>query len=150
MYVRRVLICASVLILFEFISYLSVHQNEAGSISNRVTPPLTFTIERVTGDIYLPIILSSRAPNPDLVVDELLVDSGGITMTIRNVGSVAVVDDFWVDAYFDPTQTSEVNKPWKSIAPAGVVRGVTQNLGAGQLLTLTINWRQLLRGQLEQ
>ena len=35
-YVRRVLIDASVLILVEFISYLTVHQNGTGSIIPRV------------------------------------------------------------------------------------------------------------------
>jgi hypothetical protein len=58
-------------------------------------------------------------------------------MVIRNQANVAATNPFWVDVYFNPSQTPTVNKIWQSIAPAGAAWGVTQSLNPGTSLTLT-------------
>jgi hypothetical protein len=67
--------------------------------------------------------------------------SGGIEISIRNLGNAPVTDAFWVDAYFNPTQIPSLNKEWETIAPAGAVWGVTgaglSQLTPGGTLTLT-------------
>jgi hypothetical protein len=61
-----------------------------------------------------------------------------ITITIRNRGDQPVTRSFWVDVYFDPDNTPQLNQPWQSIAPAGAAWGVTKNLAPGEVLTLTV------------
>jgi hypothetical protein len=88
--------------------------------------------------MYLPLIF--KAPTyipPDLVVDSLNASGGGVAVVIRNSGPTPVVDAFWVDVYFNPSQMPTVNKPWDSIASHGVVWGVTSPIPAGGSLTLT-------------
>ena len=109
----------------------------AGNISDWVTPPYTFTIQAGDGKIYLPLIFRQQAAGPDLVVDAVVATTGTVSVTIRNTGTEAVNDAFWVDVYFNPTQTPAVNKPWNAIAPAGAVWGVTQSLAPSESLTLT-------------
>ncbi len=53
-----------------------------------------------SGDIYLPLIFQS--PAPDLIVSYVAASSNAITVTIVNTGTAAVVDAFWVDAYINP------------------------------------------------
>jgi len=119
----------------------------AGNASDYVNPPLTFTLNTKTGDIYLPIIMNGFINGPDLVIDELTAGSGGITVTIRNVGTEPAVDAFWVDVYFNPSQTPAVNKPWQSIAPAGATWGVTKELARDETLTLTVGGDYYFAGE---
>jgi hypothetical protein len=90
--------------------------------------------------IFLPLIFNNFVAIPDLVIvpGSLSAGSGGVSLQVQNVGMVAVVDTFWVDVYFNPTQTPTVNKPWKTIAPAGAVWGVTKSLVPGETLTLMV------------
>lgn len=89
------------------------------------------------GKLYLPFIGKAASPGCDLVTDEVNAGSGGITVKIRNQGRIAVTDSFWLDVYFNPSQTPAVNRPWDTIAPAGAVWGVTRTLAPGESLTLT-------------
>jgi hypothetical protein len=89
------------------------------------------------GKLYLPFIGKAASPGCDLVIDEVNAGSGGITVKIRNQGRTAVTDSFWLDVYFNPSQTPVVNRPWDTIAPAGAVWGVTRALNPGESLTLT-------------
>ncbi len=86
--------------------------------------------------LYLPLLLRDFAVAPDLTIDSVTATTNGATVTIRNAGNSAVTDAFWVDVYFNPTQTPEVNLPWEIIAPAGAVWGVTEPLAPGESLTL--------------
>jgi Zn-dependent metalloprotease len=86
---------------------------------------------------YLPMIFKHHAPGPDLVVESLVATSNAVTVTIKNQGNVLVTDAFWVDVYFNPTETPGVNKPWDTIASYGVVWGVTASIPADGSLTLT-------------
>jgi hypothetical protein len=91
--------------------------------------------------IFLPLIMmtNAAAASPDLVVDNLVATGDSVTVTIKNVGSAAVMDAFWVDVYFNPTQTPAINRPWDTIASHGVVWGVTRSIPSGGTLTLTTN-----------
>ena len=93
------------------------------------------------GFIFLPLIFKDSVPAPDLVVDSLGANSSGVTLVIRNQGSVPVVDAFWVDVYFNPSVTPSLNQRWQDIASHGQVWGVTgsglSQLGPGGTLTLT-------------
>ncbi len=86
---------------------------------------------------YLPIIVSGFVSAPDLMVDDIRATSTGVTVTIRNAGTAAAVDEFWVDVYFNPSQTPGLNQPWDAIASYGAVWGVTQPLAPGESLVLT-------------
>ncbi len=88
--------------------------------------------------VYLPLILRGFTSGPDLVIDSLSAGSGGPEVVIRNAGNAPVVDAFWVDVYFNPTETPGLNKTWPMIAPAGAVWGVTQTLAPDEELTLTV------------
>jgi len=90
--------------------------------------------------IYLPLIFKTpRYAPPDLVVDSLSASGDAVTAVIRNSGTAPLVDAFWVDVYFNPSQTPALNKPWDTIASHGVVWGVTTPIPAGGSLTLTNN-----------
>jgi hypothetical protein len=109
----------------------------AGNVSGYVSPPATFFVTQ--GDLYFPIIVKNYVVAPDLVVvpGSLTATSNSITLTIRNDGNATVKDSFWVDVYFNPTQTPKLNRPWNTIAPAGASWGVVQSLAPGDTLILT-------------
>ena len=91
----------------------------------------------VGGLIYLPVVYKNRLFMPDLVVDDLTADSNTVTVLIRNAGTSATVEDFWVDVSIGPkTKPPRINQPWERIAAHGVVWGVIDSLPAGGSLTL--------------
>ncbi len=102
--------------------------------------------QTVNSRIYfqnLPLIFKDLASNPnlapDLVVDNVTTGPTGPSVTLRNAGSTAVTDDFWVDVYFNPTPAPPpLNRIWQSIAPYGAYWGVTGSLAPGETLTLTV------------
>ncbi|MEM7030389.1 MAG: putative Ig domain-containing protein [Chloroflexota bacterium] len=122
----------------------TVQANDAaGNSSLLVDPPASFSIVSLDGEpgrLYLPLIMhnSSALSGPDLVVTQLVATSNLVTVTIRNVGDVTVTNPFWVDVYFNPSEPPSINRPWDSIAQAGAVWGVDQQLPPGQSLTLTV------------
>jgi uncharacterized repeat protein (TIGR01451 family) len=87
--------------------------------------------------VYLGMITKGFLTAPDLVVDDVDATSNGATVTIRNVGTATVTDEFWVDLYFNPSQLPSLNHPWDTIANQGAVWGVTQSLIPGQVLVLS-------------
>jgi hypothetical protein len=89
--------------------------------------------------IYLPIVLKNFVPLPDLVVDSLSATGDVVTVVIRNAGTAPAVGAFWVDVYFNPSQTPTVNQRWDSIASHGVVWGVTTTIAPGESLIMTNN-----------
>jgi hypothetical protein len=87
--------------------------------------------------LYLPVIFKAFVDLPDLVVDSLAASSSEVRVVIRNAGTSAAADDFWVDVSFDPTSSPpQINQPWPLIASQGVVWGVTKDLAAGESLEL--------------
>ena len=89
-------------------------------------------------NFYLPIISQKTFTIPDLVITDLTATGNSISVMVKNQGNTPVSDAFWVDVYFNPTQTPALNKRWSDIAPAGAVWGVTIDIPAGDSLTLTV------------
>ncbi|MFB0534622.1 MAG: hypothetical protein ACETWR_06540, partial [Anaerolineae bacterium] len=105
-----------------------------------VTDPVTDNNQAVDHSgsrIFLPLTMKGFVSAPDLVVDDLIATSNAVTVTIRNAGTAAVTDEFWVDVYFDPRVTPSLNQPWDTIADHGVVWGITTTIPAGGSLVLT-------------
>ncbi|MFN8456014.1 MAG: choice-of-anchor D domain-containing protein [Anaerolineae bacterium] len=91
-----------------------------------------------TVKLYLPLVFNNAASGPDLVVESLKAGSNGLTLVVRNLGNAPVSDAFWVDVYFNPSQTPGLNKPWNTIASHGAVWGVSGvTLAPGQSLNLS-------------
>jgi murein DD-endopeptidase MepM/ murein hydrolase activator NlpD len=101
--------------------------------------PISYPISFVPmgNPIYLPLIFKHHVSGPDLVVDSLVATSDAVTVTIKNQGSTPVTDEFWVDVYFNPTETPSLNHPWDTITSHGVVWGVTTSIPPGSSLVLT-------------
>jgi PKD repeat protein len=105
--------------------------------------------------IYLPLILKSAGPpgpgGPDLVVKELTASSNAVTLVIKNQGDAWTADDedFWVDVYVDPREPPSLNKIWQAIAEQGLAWGVTDPIGPGGELTLTIGGAYYVPGESE-
>jgi len=95
----------------------------------------TFAV-KPAGPIYLPLVCKGFVSAPDLVVEGLVATRSAVTVTIRNQGNAPATDDFWVDVYFNPTETPSVNKPWDTIASHGAAWGVTSDIPAGDVLVL--------------
>ncbi len=104
------------------------------------SPAYNVVVNSTSSNIYLPLICKDCVTGSDLIIvpGSLVASSSAITLQIQNVGNTATNNDFWVDVYFNPTQTPTLNKPWDTIAPAGATWGVTQPLTAGQVLALTV------------
>jgi PKD repeat protein len=89
---------------------------------------------------YFPFIFSHSSGNPDLVVQSFNASSSSLTLTIKNIGKRPVTHPFWIDVYFNPSQTPGLNQRWDTIAPAGAVWGVMgsglNQLAPGKSLTL--------------
>ncbi len=128
--------------------FLAFHANFSGGAGDNLNVRPVFEVQLGSGavtrqTVHLPLILKDYAARPDLVVTDLTVSSGSITLTIANQGDGAVTDAFWVDVYFNPTITPSLNQPWDTIAPQGAVWGVTEaglsQLTPGGVLTLTAN-----------
>jgi uncharacterized repeat protein (TIGR01451 family) len=89
--------------------------------------------------IYLPLVNKNFATFVDLIVEELVVSSTGVTVTVKNVGNAPVEDAFWVDLYIDPDPPpTGVNQQWQDLSIQGVAWGVTDPLPANTSLTLTL------------
>ncbi len=93
-----------------------------------------------SGDIYLPIICKGCVTGADLIIvpSSLVASGNSITLQIQNIGNSASSNDFWVDVYFNPTQTPSLNKPWDTIASKGAIWGVTKSLAPGEVVTLVV------------
>ncbi len=90
--------------------------------------------------LYLPLV--ARAGLPDLVVEQISVVNGALQVTIRNIGSAPVLNEFWVDAYIGPrTPPTAVNQTWDTVGNEGLVWGVTADalpMAPDAALTLSI------------
>lgn len=90
--------------------------------------------------LYLPIV--AKAGLPDLVVEQISVVNGAVQVTIRNIGTAPVLNEFWIDAYIGPrTPPTAVNQTWDTVGNEGLVWGITANalpLAPNVALTLAI------------
>lgn len=94
--------------------------------------------------LFMPVVAYENGglSAPDLVVSAIVAATNGIQVTIKNQGSAAVTNGFWVDVYIDPsTPPRTVNQVWGSLSQQGIVWGVTSAalpLDPGETLLLTI------------
>lgn len=93
--------------------------------------------------IYVPLVSQAYVQAPDLVVQSIAATSDGVQVVIRNQGSGAVWDEFWVDVYVDPSAApAQVNQTWDHLGSQGIAWGVTSPassaLGPGGVITLTV------------
>jgi hypothetical protein len=98
--------------------------------------------------IFLPAVEFARGP--DLVVEQITVAPSTdlasttpivISVTIRNQGDTATVNDFWVDLYINPSRRPLPHDLWYRLCPeptcVGLAWPVTQRLGPGEQLTIS-------------
>jgi hypothetical protein len=89
--------------------------------------------------VFAPLAMHGYVVAPDLVVEQLTATPLGVQVVIRNQGTAAVTNDFWVDAYIDPNPApTGVNQIWNELADEGMVWGVTADLSPGEAITLTV------------
>ncbi len=90
--------------------------------------------------IYLPLVFQGYQAAPDLVVRSIVATTNNVQVVIANVGDGPATDDFWVDVYIDPVPPpTAVNQIWNDLCDQGLVWGVTTDMAAGSVLTLTVN-----------
>jgi uncharacterized repeat protein (TIGR01451 family) len=111
---------------------------------DNVATNMTTVLDPVPFRVYLPIIARpfGFVTEPDLVVEQLLVSSYAVTVTVKNVGDSPVIEPFWVDVYLDPDPApTAVNQLWNDVGEQGLAWAVTQPvlaLAAGGEVTLTV------------
>jgi uncharacterized repeat protein (TIGR01451 family) len=112
---------------------VSISSDQTSSqTSNVVDHPVTTS--GGTKSVFLPIILNNwggEQPGPtnaNLVVESIdfvgspPINDGDryhVQVTVRNIGSEAVTNDFWVDLYLNPVSTPTVNQPWQYLSQSG-------------------------------
>lgn len=94
--------------------------------------------------LFLPLVTGNISAVPDLIVRSLKASSIAVTVTISNIGSAPVVDEFWVDLYVDPHPApTGANQVWNDgRSTQGVAWGITAPalpMQPGDVLTLTLN-----------
>ncbi len=118
--------------------------------SDETEPQSDSVSTRVTGYLlYLPIVVRGySAPPPsvgiNLVVQRIQVsptlptvgEATRISVTLRNLGTGTVTEDFWVDLYVDPTETPTLNVLWHHIAPYGKAWLVHEDIPGGGTLVI--------------
>jgi hypothetical protein len=114
------------------------------------TGTFLITINAPTGptptDLYLPVVMKNFAVAPDLVVQNLIANSGGITVVVENQGPAPVPAGagFWVNAYLNPSPPpGQVNDVWYDGRSAeglewGVDGPILGQLVPGGVITLTV------------
>jgi len=104
-----------------------------------------------TRHLYLPLVISGGQGEhgvPDLVVQEIIASSNDVQVVIRNEGSAAVTESFWVDAYIDPISVpTATNQIWSDLADEGLVWCVNTAMQPGDVIVLTVGdayyWSEL-------
>lgn len=98
------------------------------------------SVSSLASGIYLPLIFKDFIPGPDLVIvpGSLIASTTGVTLTIMNQGTEAVVDAFWVDVYYGLNSAPVLNQLgdvyWGLSVPNGAVP-----IAPGEVITLTFS-----------
>jgi hypothetical protein len=101
-----------------------------------------FPLSKPNWQVFMPTIRTP--PSRDLQVAGLVVEPAQpragqattITLTLRNNGTDAISNAFWVDLYVDPRKTPDVNETWNELSASGATWRV-YGLRAGETITLT-------------
>ena len=95
--------------------------------------------------VFLPLVMRDYVTvATNLTLDSITVEPASpavnqpavVTVVVRNSGTAAIAEDFWVDLYLDPTLTPTVGVIWNSIAPYGKAWLVTTDLAPGATVAL--------------
>ncbi len=109
----------------------SVESNETGLTYSQVVSHQVITI--AGGTVFLPIVIKSGTTPPTPTDANLRITDIGflggaapsegqtyhLYVVVRNVGTEAVTDDFWVDLYLNPNSTPGLNQPWQDLSQSG-------------------------------
>jgi hypothetical protein len=103
-------------------------------------PTITFVGAR---RIFMPLMSKNTSPPlSDLVVGGITASGSNVEIIIRNAGTQAVTDPFWVDLYINPaTAPTRVNQVWSDVGTRGAAWGVVGSalpLEPGEILTLSV------------
>ena len=123
--------------------------NITHSVSSSDTQYNNLSVDKIEVDItdrnfsiFIPMIVNNYTAGPDLVVNQITVDSNSVTVTIENQGSAPVTEEFWVDLYLNPAAPpTQVNEVWEMSSMYGAAWGVVEPglLDSGESLELTLN-----------
>jgi hypothetical protein len=103
----------------------------------------TFTVQVLPPPpqyVYLPIILASRDPRPDLTITAVFLDPNEpneLSLIIANWGREPALT-FWIEGYLDPLAPPEVNQTWSELGCTFGLAWFVDALYPGEQLTLTI------------
>jgi hypothetical protein len=104
--------------------------------------------------LYMPFVVTKHAILPDLVVQTINATSNNVRVVIKNQGSAAVTDGFYVDVYINPKRAPvSANEGWDTpgistgrglvwaiqIGPTtNLAQGILAPLAPGETLTLNV------------
>ncbi len=103
-------------------------------------------------EIYLPFVANNFVSAPDLIIQQVDFTEDDIQVVIKNQGSVAVNNAFWVDLYIDPDPIpTEVDQICDNLGGKGLVWIITDasSLTPNGTLTLNLNYPGYLPGVCE-
>jgi uncharacterized repeat protein (TIGR01451 family) len=112
--------------------------------TNSVSVVTATTTVSITNQVYLylPLVVHNYVTAPDLVIESISATTDAVQVVILNRGDAPVEDEFWVDAYLNPTTPpSAVNQTWQHVGDYGLVWGVTVDalpIEPGESITLTV------------
>ncbi len=110
-------------------------------IRGQVAPTLWFNVHFTMKHLYLPTVLRGYSSEPDLLIEDLTVDTDdpqAVTIRVTNAGN-STARGFWVDLYFDPSAPPTVNTPWPELSELYGATWQIEALEAGESLELTID-----------
>ena len=97
----------------------------------------TVTIQLGLYEVFVPLVLNNFVSAPDLVVTQINASSDLIEVVIKNQGTQATTNGFWVDFYINPNPVpTHENQLWNDLSTEGLVWGVNVAIAAGDSLTL--------------
>ncbi len=111
----------------------SVESNETGLTLSEIVSHQVIT--GTGGSVFLPIVIKggngTTPPTPtdaNLRITDIGFLGGAapsegqnyhLYVVVKNVGTEAVTDDFWVDLYLNPSSTPGLNQPWQNLSQSG-------------------------------
>ena len=112
-------------------------------LGNPANATLTIQDSFTPISVYFPMVMNDFTGLPDLVVSAINFNGSEIEIELTNVGNTAVVDSFWVDAYFNPNPPpTGPNQTIETLNVDGLVWGITTPalpLGRGDSISLRLN-----------
>jgi uncharacterized repeat protein (TIGR01451 family) len=122
---------------------VTIDSDETEPLSTRVTTRVGTHVQ-----LFMPVVLKDYQPperlDVNLVVQSIQVDPAApdagqptqIAVTLRNLGTDTVAEDFWVDLYIDPVTTPTVNLLWNNIAGTGKAWHIYDDIPGGGSLVI--------------